>query len=158
MKYADWKAVYIDKTKTLEEWRNAKDAEYAAQSKAKSFKTAPHGIAPSGNLLFKRQAHFSTSDENVLATNPNFNLGRQFQINCQKCVPAYEIRMRGYDVMARPTFDLVTDSFAKDNWTEAFENVHIEENLTGTGKKLYQETYGRMGRWCKSRNLRWLGF
>lgn len=26
MKYADWKAVYIDKTKTLEEWRKAKDA------------------------------------------------------------------------------------------------------------------------------------
>lgn len=33
MKYPDWKAIYIDKTKTLEEWRAAKDAEYAAQSK-----------------------------------------------------------------------------------------------------------------------------
>lgn len=33
MRYADWKAVYIDKTKTLEDWRKAKDAEYAAQRK-----------------------------------------------------------------------------------------------------------------------------
>ena len=33
MRYADWKAVYIDKTKTLEDWRKAKDAEYKAQRK-----------------------------------------------------------------------------------------------------------------------------
>jgi len=30
MTYRDWKAVYIDKTRTLEDWRKAKDAEYAA--------------------------------------------------------------------------------------------------------------------------------
>ncbi len=31
MKYPEWKAVYIDKTKTLEEWRKAKGAKYKAQ-------------------------------------------------------------------------------------------------------------------------------
>ena len=32
MRYADWKAVYIDKTKTLDDWRKAKDAEYKRQN------------------------------------------------------------------------------------------------------------------------------
>lgn len=38
MTYRDWKAVYIDKTRTLDDWRKAKDAEYAAL-KPKDFKT-----------------------------------------------------------------------------------------------------------------------
>ena len=33
MKYPEWKAVYIDKTKTLEEWRKTKDAEYKSARK-----------------------------------------------------------------------------------------------------------------------------
>ena len=91
--------------------------------------------APSGKILFKRQKHFSTSEENITATNPNYSSGIAFQQNCQKCVPAYEMRMRGYDVVARPTFDLDTDSFAKDYWDKVFENAEIEENFTGTGKE-----------------------
>ena len=69
--YEQWQAEYIDKIK---------------KGAAK----------PAGNLPFKRQAHFSTSDENVMATNPNYNLGIAYQQNCQRCVPTYEMRMRGY--------------------------------------------------------------
>ena len=88
--------------------------------------------APSG---FKRQAHFLTSDENILATNPNYNLGLEYQQNCQRCVPAYEMRMRGFDVIAKPVYDLATDDFANNHWTEAFQGVKIEKNLSGTGKE-----------------------
>lgn len=85
-------------------------------------------------LKWKRQAHFSTSDENIQATNPNYNLGKAFRENCQKCVPAYEMRMRGYDVTARPTFDLKTDDFAQNHWDEVFENAVVENGLSGSGK------------------------
>ena len=116
MKYADWKAVYVDKTQTLED-------------------VAAKGIPAGSKLPFKQQAHFLTSDENILATNPNYNLGLEYQQNCQRCVPAYEMRMRGFDVIAKPVYDLATDDFANNHWTEAFDNAKIEKNLSGTGKE-----------------------
>ncbi len=35
-------------------------------------------------------------------TNPNFDKGPEYKINCQRCVPAWEMRKRGYDVEAKP--------------------------------------------------------
>lgn len=88
-----------------------------------------------GAPKWRRQEHFSTSDENIQATNPNYNLGEAFQMNCQKCVPAYEMRMRGYDVTTRPTFDLNTDGFAQNHWKEVFEGAVFEGNFFGSGKE-----------------------
>ena len=34
--------------------------------------------------------------------NPNYKLDRKWQINCQRCVPTFEIRRRGFDVTAKP--------------------------------------------------------
>ena len=36
------------------------------------------------------------------ACNPNYELADCWKINCQRCVPTYEMRMRGYDVTAKP--------------------------------------------------------
>lgn len=33
-------------------------------------------------------------------TNPNYTKAREYQIDCQRCVPTYEMRRRGYDVEA----------------------------------------------------------
>lgn len=35
-------------------------------------------------------------------TNPNYASGTQYGVNCQRCVQAYELRRRGYDVEALP--------------------------------------------------------
>ncbi len=41
-------------------------------------------------------------DDNVKSTNPAFDSGDpQYRQNCQRCVPAYVMRRRGYDVIAR---------------------------------------------------------
>ena len=90
---------------------------------------------PTGNPKWRRQEYFSTSDENLQATNPNRNRRLPFQINCQKCVPTYEMRMRGYDVVARPTFDLNSDSFAQEHWDKVFENGLWESGFSGSGKE-----------------------
>lgn len=34
--------------------------------------------------------------------NPRFAEGGQYMINCQRCVPTYELRRRGYNVVALP--------------------------------------------------------
>lgn len=44
-------------------------------------------------------------EENAKNTNPNFYSKKKgseyYRDNCQKCVPAFELRMRGYDVQAK---------------------------------------------------------
>lgn len=38
----------------------------------------------------------------ISGVNPNFGTGSEWEENCQRCVPAYEARLRGYDVTAKP--------------------------------------------------------
>lgn len=43
--------------------------------------------------------------ESVIKTNPHWNTSyREFSENCQRCVVAYELNRRGYDVTALPTY------------------------------------------------------
>lgn len=45
----------------------------------------------------------NTSFSEIIAqTNPNYDLKESYQVNCQRCVPTYEMRRRGYDVTAKP--------------------------------------------------------
>lgn len=39
----------------------------------------------------------------VKDANPNYDLGPEYQFNCQRCIIATEARLRGYDVQALPT-------------------------------------------------------
>lgn len=52
-------------------------------------------------LGIKRGKPMSMADA-LKGSNPSFNRGRQWKINCQRCVVAYELRRRGYDVAAMP--------------------------------------------------------
>lgn len=45
-----------------------------------------------------KEMSFEEADGNK--PNPNYNNGKEFTINCQTCVVAYEARRRGYDVEA----------------------------------------------------------
>lgn len=36
------------------------------------------------------------------STNPNFGKEREYGINCQTCAPAYMLRLRGFDITAKP--------------------------------------------------------
>lgn len=50
-------------------------------------------------------------ENDVKNTNPNFNRTQpQWYKNCQRCVPTYEMRRRGYDVEAKPKYqtDLIS--------------------------------------------------
>lgn len=40
--------------------------------------------------------------EDIKVTNPRFDFGREYQVNCQRVAVAYELRRRGYDVEALP--------------------------------------------------------
>lgn len=57
-------------------------------------------------------------------TNPNLIKDpAHYSINCQRCVYAYELRRRGYHVIARGASDLQNDDFRKhEMWRGAFKN------------------------------------
>lgn len=42
-----------------------------------------------------------TLEENVKSVNPSYSMGDSYKLNCQMCVPTFELRMREYDVWAR---------------------------------------------------------
>lgn len=77
------------------------------------------------------------------ATNPNFAPNTPWSINCQRCVPAYEMRRRGYDVTALPkpsasgTSDLSYHPFA------VWENPSVL-NTTGNGRN---DIENQMAQW-----------
>lgn len=43
-----------------------------------------------------------TIDEALAGSNPHYREGREWQQNCQRCIYAYEMQRRGYDVEAKP--------------------------------------------------------
>lgn len=45
---------------------------------------------------------FMATERSLAAVNPHFAEGYKWQNNCQRCVVAWELRQRGYDVTARP--------------------------------------------------------
>lgn len=64
-------------------------------------------------------------------TNPNYHNSIQYQCNCQRCVPAYEMRRRGYDVEALPAAlgsnnKIHRWDIMRDKWDEVFENAKFE--------------------------------
>lgn len=65
--------------------------------------------------------------ENLKETNKNYNEGPEYQANCQRAVPTFELRLRGYDVLAKPgTLRDQSDylSLARDPFG-AFWNVDV---------------------------------
>lgn len=61
----------------------------------------------------------------VSNTNPNYGRGKEWSINCQRCVPALEMRRRGYDVSAKPNYRGVTDSHLSKHPEDAWVNPQI---------------------------------
>ena len=54
---------------------------------------------------FKKISGDHTITNDVALTNPNYNRTQpQWYKNCQRCVPTYEMRRRGYDVEAMPKY------------------------------------------------------
>ena len=85
--------------------------------------------------------HSSASD--TIASNPKFNEAIEYRRNCQKCVPTYEMRRRGYDVAAKPTF--AGDELAQvKNMGAMFNGAKIENYPQGNG---FEEIQKRMAEW-----------
>lgn len=84
--------------------------------------------------------NISTDIQNV---NPNWSQSEEWQINCQRCVPAYEMRRRGYDVTARPKPSNVLVSDLYYHPFAVWENPTII-SASGNGR---QDIENQMAQW-----------
>lgn len=70
-------------------------------------------------------------DKNVTATNPAYNSGNPaYRQNCQRCVATYEMRRRGYDVIAKPAIidkegKLSPNDPLTKSWKDIFEGANF---------------------------------
>ena len=72
---------------------------------------------------FDRKIRLTESTEDLQKTNPNYEKKEyQWRNNCQRCVPTYEMRRRGYKVIAKPILKKVSEDFLANNYTAAWEN------------------------------------
>ena len=82
----------------------------------------PSGFTPPKSWKFKSGNRDIVND--LKNSNPHFSEGKAYQINCQKCVPTYEMRRRGYDVEAFPTYS--NADIIKTHWSKVFRNAQIQ--------------------------------
>ena len=75
--------------------------ELIARGELDKDETKKAGLARIRNEEFVLPEKTKISPQLALSgTNPNYTKAREYQINCQRCVPTYEMRRRGYDVEA----------------------------------------------------------
>lgn len=90
------------------------------------------------------------AEEAARKINPHFGEGAKWENNCQRCVQAYEMRRRGYDVQAKPmTLDkhgrMDMDDAVLKNWKNVFENASWEQ--IGINEDDLAEIRKQMGKW-----------
>lgn len=105
MSYKDWKAVYVDKTKTLEEWGAGKETkDVGVYGNGNGIINSEDELHPREIAGVKRGNPMTEKQADSGNPNPNFK-GKEddpYSVNCQSCVVTYEARLRGYNIETRP--------------------------------------------------------
>lgn len=88
--------------KDMKAFRKAYDEAVAAADKA--WKPQTQQERDTASSMAAINARHTVRELDVKGTNPGFGNGdRRYEVNCQRCVPAFEMRLRGYDVEALPS-------------------------------------------------------
>ena len=96
----------LKKVVEKDNFQNATKKELIASGKISENETKKAALARIRNDEFVLPEKTKISPEIALSgTNPNYASGKEYQTNCQRCVPTYEMRRRGYDVEALGNFD-----------------------------------------------------
>lgn len=92
--------------------------------------------------LWKRIKEYHSTEQDLRATNPQYGTERkEWTENCQRCVPAYEFRRRGYQVKAKPRAPMA-DYLARHPF-DVWENPQVI-SCRGSGR---EEIAMQMSRW-----------
>ena len=110
----------------------------------------PKNLNENSKILsaFKRIEGEHTWQEDAQATNPNYVTGkREYTANCQRCVCAYEMRRRGYNVIAKPRLPDAIDrmpNMDSTGWPSVFKNYQLLKIESKSPLKLDCQHIGQM--------------
>lgn len=112
------------------------------------------------NAIGSKGAPKAISDA-VVETNPYHSYDyREYSQNCQRCVVAYELRRRGYDVTALPTYqgdrlpqvahyDSKSGTY-RGHWQGAFQNAKpVNVGVTGDSTRAEKKVMGNIDQHMK---------
>ena len=75
------------------------------------------------NPVLGKKGKAKTQEQALAATNPNYkSRTAEYTRNCQRCVYAYELQRRGYNVEAKARVLSGTDPMFGGNWKHGFKN------------------------------------
>lgn len=104
----------------------------------------------SGSNVFGKQGKPKTPEEALATTNPNYRNGREYRVNCQRCVLAYELQRQGYGVEALPaTMNGNDPMFSNRRWMVGFENQtwSRQGELGSRNSAVEKNIIGKMQNW-----------
>lgn len=132
LKVAGFKRVQASKAtgraRAYEHWKEKEYENPIKQESRKSVAKDSSGV----KINFKKTIGEKSFSHNLSKVNPNYGKEVAFSDNCQRCVPTYEMRARGYDVTAKGKYleyDPLTDDF-----TLAWENPYHVSCYNGNGR------------------------
>lgn len=102
-------------------------------------KTLKEAIGEKGKAKSMAEAYYDA--------NPHFSYDyNEFKKNCQRCVMAYELRRRGYDVEALPTYE--NDEMPKSkNWLKALSGTEEVNVGRRTQEGVFNAIKDQMKKW-----------
>lgn len=109
---------------------------------AQSYFTEKAKTGPCIDWKTQPESNTTNISFNLSKTNPNYEPSTEWSINCQRCVPTYEMRRRGYDVTAFPKLD--PNDYLCRHPFDVWENPDITRT-TGTGKENIVEKMSEWG-------------
>ena len=99
---------------------------------------------------FKQLKGTHSYDEDLALVNPNYFTGsEEWTMNCQRCVVAYELRRRGYDVEALPSTiltgsDPLISGNLKTGWPSIYQNPNFISCASTTSEKTIEKICEQM--------------
>lgn len=78
------------------------------------------GLSSTITQVLGRKGKSIPMETAINAVNPNYGQAEEYSRNCQRCIYAYEMQRRGYDVEALPRI-LKGQDKAADNWDRIME-------------------------------------
>lgn len=109
--------------------------------------------APTLKAALGKKGEPKSIGDATVGTNPNYSGDySEYSMNCQRCVIAYELRRRGYDVEALPTFEgdkLPLVRYSKNKlysgaWRGAFQKSKLESVGAKTSQGVIDNIEKRM--------------
>ena len=110
------------------------------------------GILPDPNDPLSRYAGVRGQpmevDPAARDANPNYAKGEEYQTNCQRCIWAYEMRRRGYDVEAKPRTRSMTDPAYNRGWTTFMQGGSSASLVSTPTQKAVEKQMASWGEGC----------